>query len=91
MATPPTAVTVVSQPSVHQVPPGKRLPCDNQQLHNVMIQQQLPQVVHPPPYQQLGSTATVQYVVSSTINLYRYIVARTYCQSWCAVYCKFNL
>ena len=78
MATPPTAVTVGS-PSVHQVPPGEKLPCDNQQLHNAMILQQLPQVVHPPPYQQLGSTATVQYVVSSTINLY--IVARTYYRS----------
>ena len=78
MATPPTAVTVGSR-SVHQVAPGEKLLHNNQQLHNVMIQQQHPQVVRPPPYQQLGSTSTVQYVVSSTIDLY--IVARMYYQS----------
>ena len=68
MATPPTAVTVGS-PSVHQALPGEKLHHDNQPLNNVMTQQKPPQVVYPSPYQQLGSTATVQYVVSSPINL----------------------
>ena len=68
MATPPTTVTG-GRPSLHQAPSGEKLPRDNQPLHNVITKQQLPQVVYPPPYQQLGSTATVQYVVSSPIGL----------------------
>lgn len=77
MATPPTAANVGS-PSVHQLPPGEKLPQDNQQLHHVMVQQQLslqaaeypqPGVVYPPPYQESGSVAAaVQYNAVRTIN-----------------------
>ena len=69
MAAPPIAVTFDS-PSVHQVPPGEKLSRNTQQQH--MMQRVLPQtaghpqlgVVYPPPYQELGSVAAVQYVVS---------------------------
>ena len=38
-----------------------------QRLNTTTIQQQRPQVVYPPPYQQPESAAQVQYVISWTI------------------------